>query len=140
VTHPRKLTRDAVKTRLAEISYDGRTLKRVVNRTEDLEHRDLPAAAVMTPEETSERADKAGALDRRLSVLIVIIIDAEAAKDVDDELDAWAELVEDRLRETPIGAAKRFTLTATSLDLPDVAEGETWLGFLSLEYEAEILG
>jgi hypothetical protein len=138
VTHPRKLTRDAVKVALADISYDGRTLKRVVNRTQDLEHSDLPAAAVVTPEETSQRADKSGTLDRSLSVLIVIVIDAEAADDVDDELDAWAELVEDRFKQTPIGAAKRFTLTATSLDLPDVAEGETWLGFLSLEYEAEI--
>lgn len=140
MTHPRKLTRDDVKERLKGIAYKGQELTRVVNRTQDLEPGELPAAAVVTPEETSKRATKGGELDRRFSVLIVIIIDAEKSDDVDDDLDAWAELVEDKLKLTPVGAAKRFTLTATSLDLPAVEEGEAWLGYLALEYQAEILG
>ena len=107
-------------------------------------HRELKAGGlkwrVLTPEEASERADKSGNVDRRLSVLIVIAIDAEKADDVDDELDGWAELVEQALKQMPLGAAKRFTLTATSLDLPAVEEGETWVGYLAMEYEAEIFG
>jgi hypothetical protein len=140
VTHPRKQTRDAIKERLKGIAYGGRELTVVVNRTQDLEPSQLPAVAVVTPEETSERADKGAALDRRLPVLVVLIIDASKSDDVDDDLDAWAELVEQQLKQTPIGAAKRFTLTGTSLELPPVEEGETWLGYLSLEYQAEIFG
>ena len=140
MTHPRKLTRDAVKARLAGITLNDVEINRFVNRTQDLDPSELPAAAVLTPEEASERADKSGNVDRRLSVLIVIAIDAEKADDVDDELDGWAELVEQALKQMPLGAAKRFTLTATSLDLPAVEEGETWVGYLAMEYEAEIFG
>ena len=140
MTHPRKTTRDAVKERLAGITLNDVEINRFVNRTQDLDPSELPAAAVLTPEEASERADKSGNVDRRLSVLIVIAIDAEKADDVDDELDGWAELVEQALKQMPLGAAKRFTLTATSLDLPAVEEGETWVGYLAMEYEAEIFG
>jgi hypothetical protein len=140
VTHPRKSTRDAVKERLAGLTLAGVELNRFVNRTQDLDPSELPAAAVLTPEETSERAGKSGALDRRLAVLIVIAIEAAKSDDVDDELDGWAELVEDRIKQMPIGPAKRMTLTATSLDLPAVEEGETWVGYLAMEYEAEIFG
>lgn len=138
MTHPRKLTRDAIKSRLDGLERSGKTLQGFGNRTQDFEPSELPAYSVLTPEEASERAGKSAALDRHLSVLIVIAIDASKAEDVDDELDAWAELVEQGLKELPIGAARRLTLNATSLDLPAVEDGELWIGYLAMEYDALI--
>lgn len=138
MTHPRKLTRDAIKARVGGLELNGRELTPFVNRTQDFEPSELPAVSVLTPEETSERATKSGPLDRHLSVLVVVAIDASKADDVDDELDAWAELIEQVLKPTPVGAARRLTLTATSLDVPDVAEGDTWIGFVAMEYDAFI--
>lgn len=138
MTHPRKLTRDAIKERLAGLTLNGAELKPFGNRTQDFDPSELPAVSVLTPEETSGRVGKSAALDRTVPVLIVIAIDAAKADDVDDELDAWAELVELAMKPVPIGAARRFTLTATSLDLPGVAEGELWIGYLAMEYEAFI--
>lgn len=139
MTHPRKQIRDAIKERLEGLELDGLELKPFANRTQNFDPSELPAVSVLTPEETSERADKSGALARTLSVLVVIAINAETAEDADDTLDGWAEVVELRLQPVPIGAARQITLKATSLDLPEVEAGELWIGYLAMEYEAFVL-
>ena len=140
MTHPRKTLRGALKARLAGVELNGLTLTPVTNRTKDLEATKLPIAAIVTEEETSERASKSGAIDRRVQVFIVLVIEVEDAKALDDDCDAWAELVEDRLKQVPVGGARCMTLRSTSLDLPPPEEGETWIAYLALEYEAEIFG
>jgi hypothetical protein len=139
VTHVRRTLREAVKAKLESMTLEGATLSVYTNRVKELEPDKLPAAVIITDEESSERYGKSAALERTIQCSVAIVIDAEKAKDIDDELDAWAERVESVLA-APMGDARLFTLRATSLDIPDPEEGQEWLGFLFLDYEASGFG
>lgn len=138
MTHVRQQVRALAKQALSGLSIDSRTLNTYTNRIKDLEPSNLPSCVILTEDERSERAGKSAALDRTISVLFVVVIDAESSATIDDDLDAWAEAIELRLAAAP--PAARFTLTATNLDLPQPEEGQQWLGFMSLEYEAKVFG
>lgn len=139
MTHVRQALREAVKAKLDVVALNGATLSVYTNRVKELSPDKLPAAVIITNEESSERYGKSAAIERTIQCSVAIVIDAEKAKDIDDELDAWAERVEAVLAG-PMGGARLFTLRATSLDIPDPEEGQEWLGFLFLDYEASGFG
>lgn len=141
MTHVRRTLREGVKERLEGLALSGETLSVYTNRVKEIHPDKLPAAVIVTEDETSERYAKPGSLQRTIRCSVVVMLDADRANDIDDELDDWSELVEMRLREVPVGGAQAFTLVSTALDIPDPEEGgATWIGFLILEYEATVFG
>ncbi len=137
MTHPRRLLRERSKAALADLDLAGATLNVYTNRVKELLEGHLPACVILTDDETSTRAGKAGTVDRTVRVTFAVMIDAEASSTLDDDLDDWAEQIEERLTASP--PAQRFTLVGTTLDLPEPEAGQMWIGFLFLEYEGQIL-
>lgn len=138
MTHPRQVVRERTKAALAELAVADRTACVYTNRVKDLVPEKLPAIVILTNEERSSRAAKSAPVDRTIQLILGIVIDADTSETIDDDLDAWAEAVEARLTASP--PATRCTLIATTLDVPEPEEGEDWLGFLFLEYEATVFG
>lgn len=137
MTHPRRLLRERSKAALTDLVLGDLTLNVYTNRVKELTEESLPACVILTEDETSTRASKGGDVDRTVSVTFALMIDAEASSTLDDDLDNWAEQIEERLAANP--PAQRFTLVGTTLELPEPEEGERWIGFLFLEYEGQIL-
>jgi len=127
--HIRQKIRESVKTKLSTLDFKSVNTNRVM----DLKDKDLPAAVIITEDETSQQTDKRGGITRDISVLVVVIVNGETDT-LDDDLDGWAEKIEPVLRDVPY--ARQFILTATGLDFRPDDEGEHWFGYLALEYQA----
>lgn len=127
--HIRQQLRQAVKAKLETLDFASVSTNRVM----DLKDADLPAAVIITEDESSERTDKRGGITRDISLLVVVIIDG-STDTLDDDLDAWSELIEPLMRNVP--PARQIILTATGLDFRPDDEGEHWFGYLALEYQA----
>lgn len=143
MTHPRKTLRDSTKALLEGLTRaDGAVLTFEIARAVEIQSKagcTLAWGDISTPSETSERADKQGAVDRETDLMISVTIDGDDPTVLQDELDAWAELIEDRLRTTTPAPAKRCTLTNTTLDRSQDEQGVKWIAFLDMQYAVQIL-
>jgi hypothetical protein len=142
MTHPRQTLRDATKALLEGIERDGTVLTFELARATEVQSKagvTLAWGDISTPTEASARADKSGSLDRTVDLFISLQIDGDDPTVLQDELDAWAELIEDRLRTNTPAPAKRCTLTNTTLDRGLDEQGVKWLAFLDMQYAAQIL-
>lgn len=127
--HVRKQLRDAIKIALEQIP----DLTVFTNRVKDVS--DLPYAVIITEDESSERVDKDDDLQRTIDVLIVVAIEGTADDPMDDDLDALAVLVEDKMNSL-FGLLDEMTLTATAMDNRPDEDGDQWYGFLVMNYQA----
>lgn len=132
--HVRKQLRDGVRGRVN--SLGGLGLTWYTNRQTPLDELTLPAATVFTDEEAGAIVDKQGTTHRRVSTVIVVVMDG-ALDELDDEADQVALSIETAFEKPPAPAA-RFDYVGTEFQPPEADEGDRWYAFLAIEYEAHL--
>lgn len=138
--HVNTQVRDVVETRLKEIK-DFEDVDQNVGS--NIEAQWLPAARILTPNDTVEAVTKTKGtepMDRRTIELNVVLVVSGAEAGLDTDLDALRVKVEGKLAQDDNlgGIAKRVTHTGAELDIGTDEDGEEWMAFLLLTWEVEV--
>lgn len=100
-----------------------------------LDELDLPAGGVLADEETGTVISTSRTKERSLEVTLLVVLQGDPDR-LEDDLDDYAARIEAEFDSTPPTGAKRFELTATSIELMSDEEGDRWYGTLALVYQA----